>query len=133
MSILYSKEADGTLNVLVFGKVSRDAEVKSGQNGSRVKFSVCYGKSKFMDCEAWADSDVGGIAACLEKGDLIGVSGVHRSWEYKDKKYSSLTADMIFTPAVLEAMPEPEDLPPSTSTYKDIEDALEDEDDDYPL
>jgi single-stranded DNA-binding protein len=104
MSIIYSKEQDGTLNVLVCGKVVRDPEVKQGNNGSgsRVKFSVCYGKKKYMDCEAWADSDIGAVADCLEKGDVIGVMGTHRTWEYQERQYSTLTADMIFTLSELE-------------------------------
>ena len=100
MSIIASKEKDGTTNVLCAGKVSRDPELKSGNNGTRVKFSVNYGKSKFMDCEAWSDNDVGAVAACLEKGDCIAVMGTYRTWEYNEKEYAALTADMIFTLAV---------------------------------
>jgi hypothetical protein len=97
MSILYSKEQDGTMNVLVSGKLPRDPQLKRGDKGDRVKFSVCYGKGKFMDCEAWADSDIGGVASCLEKGDSVTVTGTHRTWEYNDKTYATLTADMICT------------------------------------
>lgn len=97
MSIIYSKEQDGTLNVLCSGKVVRDPELKRGNNGDRVKFSICYGKKKFMDCEAWADSDIGAIAGCLEKGDMVSVMGTHRTWEYNGKNYATLTADMIMT------------------------------------
>ena len=107
MSIVYSKEQDGTMNVLVCGKVVRDPELKHGNNGDRVIFSVSYGKSKFMDCEAWADSDVGSVASLLEKNDVVGVSGTHRTWEYNGKTYATLSADMIFTLAVPEAY-EPE-------------------------
>ena len=100
MSIIYSKTQDGTLNVLAAGKVTRDAEVKQSGNVSRVRFSICYDKKAFMDCEAFADSDVGAIAACLEKGDYVAVMGKHRTWEYNEKQYSSLSADFIFTLAV---------------------------------
>ena len=105
MSIVYSKEQDGTLNVIVSGKVVRDPEIKQGNNGSgsRVKFSICYGKKKFMDCEAWAESEVGSVAGCLEKGDVISAMGTHRTWEYQGRQYSTLSADMIFTLSVLEA------------------------------
>lgn len=97
MSIIYSKTQDGALNVLVAGKVTRDAEVKQSGNVSRVRFSICYDKKAFMDCEAFADSDVGAIAACLEKGDYVAVMGKHRTWEYNEKQYASLSADFIFT------------------------------------
>lgn len=103
MSILYSKEQDGTMNVLVSGKLPRDPQLKRGDKGDRVKFSVCYGKGKFMDCEAWADSDIGSVASCLEKGDSVSVMGTHRTWEYNDKTYATLSADMIVTMAVLPA------------------------------
>jgi len=129
VSIIYSREQDGTLNVLCSGRVTRDPELKQSNNGSRVKFSISYGKKKFMDCEAWGDSDVGSVAGCLEKGDSIAVMGTHRSWEYNGKQYSSLTADMIFTlasPMPIAPAAE-EDLPPSTSTYEEIMDSAGEE------
>lgn len=126
MSIIYSKEQDGTLNVFACGKVVRDPEIKQGNNGSgsRVKFSVCYGKKKFMDCEAWADSDVGSVAGCLEKGDVIGVFGTHRTWEYQDRQYSTLSADMIFTMAVPQTYaPAPSEPAAETSAFSEIDDS----------
>lgn len=103
MSIFAYKDQDGTINVTVCGNLVRDAEIKSGNNGSRVKFTVCYAKKKYMDCEAWADNDVGAVAALLEKNDVVSVSGTHRSWEYNGKEYSTLSADMISTLAVPQA------------------------------
>lgn len=100
MSIVYSKEQDGTLNVFVSGRVSREPERKELSKGSKIKFSVSYGSKKYIDCEAWCDNDVGTVAGCLEKGDVVGVSGTHRSWEYNDKTYSSVTADAIFVMSV---------------------------------
>lgn len=97
MAIFCYKEKDDTLNAFVSGKVTRDPEVKENSKGDIVKFSVAYGKKKYMQIEAWADSDVGGIAGCLEKGDVVGVAGTYSSWEYNDKQYSKLSADMIFT------------------------------------
>ena len=132
MSIIYSKEQDGTLNVLVCGKVVRDPEIKQGNNGSgsRVKFSICYGKKKFMDCEAWSDSDVGAVAGCLEKGDVIGVAGTHRTWEYQDRQYSTLSADMIFTTAVPEAYVNESEPPAQEKSYGE---AMEDSDGELPF
>lgn len=126
MSIIYSKEQDGTLNVLVCGKVVRDPEIKQGNNGSgsRVKFSICYGKKKFMDCEAWADSDVGSVAGLIEKGDVIGVMGTHRTWEYQDRQYSTLSADMIITMTVPENyVSESKPAPQEESSYSEIDDS----------
>ena len=125
MSIIASRTQDGTLNVLCAGNVVRDPEIKHTKNGDRVKFSVCYAKGKFMDCEAWADSDAGAVAGCLEKGDVIGVMGTHRTWEYNEKTYSTLSVDMVFTMAAPLAAPIPEqeaDLPPSTTTYEQMMD-----------
>lgn len=126
MSIIYSKEQDGTLNVLVCGKVVRDPEIKQGNNGSgsRVKFSICYGKKKFMDCEAWADSDVGSVAGLIEKGDVIGVMGTHRTWEYQDRQYSTLSADMIITMTVPENyVSDSKPAPQAESSYSEIDDS----------
>lgn len=127
MSIIYSKTQDGTIHVLLGGKVSRDAEVKQTGNATRVKFSVAYGKKQYMDCEAFADSDVGAIAACLEKGDTIAVMGEHRSWEYNGKQYQSVSADMIFTMALPQtaAPPEQKHSAPETggSYLHEIDDA----------
>lgn len=103
MAILYSKEQDGTMNVLISGKVSRDPELKHSDRGDRVRFTVAYGKSKFMDCEAWADNPAGAVASCLEKGDPVAVIGTHRSWEYNDKTYSAVTADMVISVTVPES------------------------------
>ena len=103
MSIFAYKEQDGNVNLMVCGKVVRDAEIKESgsSHGSRIKFTVNYGKKKFMDCEAWSDTDVGAIASLLEKGDVISVSGTYRSWEYSGRNYSMLSADMISTMAAI--------------------------------
>lgn len=125
MSIIYSKTQDGTMNVLCAGKVSRDPEIKQGNNGDRVKFSICYGNKQFMDCEAWADSDVGSVAGCLEKGDVIAVMGAHRTWEYNGKQYATLSVEMIFTLAMPMVAPEPAEqatAPSDASPYKELMD-----------
>lgn len=95
MSILYSREQDGTLNVLIAGKVIREPELKETKNGNKIRFSVAYGKSKFMNVECWADSSVGEMAGRLEKGDSVIVTGLHNTWEYNGKQYSKLEADFI--------------------------------------
>lgn len=97
MSIIYSKEQDGTLNVLVSGKLTRDPEIKHLPKGDKIRFSIAYGAKKYMDCEVWADNAVGQLAGCLEKGDTIAATGSHRSWEYNGKTYHSIDVDAIFT------------------------------------
>lgn len=98
MAIIYSKEQDGTMNVLISGRVSREPQAVSNDRGGKVKFSVNYGKSKYMDCEVWSDrEDVYDVACRLEKGDSLAVMGQHRAWVYNDKNYQAVTADAIFT------------------------------------
>lgn len=97
MAIIYSKEQDGTLNVLLSGKVTREPDLRENAKGNRIKFAISYGKSKFMDVETREDGDVGETASRLEKGDVITVIGTHRSWEYNGKNYQSVSADMIIT------------------------------------
>ena len=95
MSIIAFKEKDGTINMTITGNVSSDPELKDGDRGGKVRFSVAYGKKKFQSVEAFADSAAGRLAGCLEKGDRVSVSGTWESWEYNDKKYDILRADFI--------------------------------------
>lgn len=132
MAIIYSKEKDGTLNVLVSGRVSREPLVRENERGGKVKFSVNYGKSKFMECEVWSDRhDAYGIAGRLEKGDEIAVMGTHSSWMYNDKQYECVTADMLITSTVpLVPVRDSGAVPTSTAnpvTAQDFEE-LEEED-----
>ena len=96
MSLIYSKEQDGTLSMLLCGKIARDPERKSTKSGDKIRFSVCYGKSKFMDCEAWADSAAGEMVGYMEKGDPVMVMGTHRKWDYNGKEYQSVDCDGVF-------------------------------------
>lgn len=107
MAIFCFKEKDETINAFVSGKVSREPEIKSNAKGDRVKFSVSYGKKKYMEIEAWCDSAVGDMAGALEKGDVVFVTGTYRSWTYNDKTYSSVTADAIFPMALPETVTAP--------------------------
>lgn len=95
--ICFKEKEDGTVNVLVSGKVTQEPELKSNSKGNKVRFSIAYGKKKYMNVEAWSDSDTGTVAGCLEKGDIVAVTGSYREWQYNDKQYSSVTADAIFT------------------------------------
>lgn len=96
MSIVFSTNKDGVLHVAVCGKITRDPEVKQNAKGDKVKFSICYAKSQYMDCDAWADSDAGHMAMCLEKGDTVLAMGIHRKWTYNDKAYQSVSVDGVF-------------------------------------
>ena len=96
MSFVRSKDADGNLNVFMTGKVTREPKIQETTKGDHIKFSLCYAKKKYMDCDAWADSPAGEVAACLEVGDMVMVTGTHRSWEYNDHTYQSITVDGIF-------------------------------------
>lgn len=95
MSIIRYREDDGTLDVMASGYVTRNPELKGNPGKERVKFAISYGKKKYLDCEAWADSDAGKLAGCLEKSDTITVYGTERSWEYGGKTYTILTVDAI--------------------------------------
>ena len=101
MSILYSKEADDTMNVAVSGKVTREPELRESTKGNKVRFSIAYGKSKYMECEVWADSPIASVAGGLERGDIVMVAGTHRKWDYNGKTNQCVTADAIFVPPVL--------------------------------
>lgn len=123
MSIIYSKEQDGTLNVLVSGKVTRDAEVKQNNYGSKIRFTIAYGKKKYMDVEAWADNGVGALASRLEQGDIVSAAGTMRSWEYNGKTYTSVDADMIITLNAAEADAVQTSAPePSSATFEELDD-----------
>ena len=124
MSLIYSRTQDGTIYVIVAGKVVRDAEVKQTGTVSRVKFTVAYDKKLYMDCEARADFDVGAVAACLEKNDTVAVMGKHRTWDYDGKSYQSVSADMIFTMAAPQAYaPAPSEPAAETSAFSEIDDS----------
>ena len=113
MSIIFSKDNDGNLSVAMCGKVSREPEIKDTKNGRKVKFSVNYAKSRYMDCDAWMDSDIGEVAARLEHGDRALFMGTHRTWTYNDKTYQGVTVDGIFPmeliPMVVDSTAEPDE------------------------
>ncbi len=120
MSIFYSREKDGTLNVHISGKVTQAP--KLSRNEKNVNFSVSYGKSKYMNCEAWADSHAGDIAARLEVGDVVSMDGIHRTWEYNDKTYQSVTIDYISVMGTPETAPQDFTEPTLGVTYEDLQD-----------
>lgn len=92
MSIFGHKEPDGTLNYRVSGPLVRDPELN--QKGDRVKFSVAYGKKKYMNVQAYVNTPAGELAGCLEKGDHVSVDGVYETWG-EGGKYGALKADFL--------------------------------------
>lgn len=135
MSYVGSKDADGILNVFMTGKVTREPKIQTTSKGDHVKFSIAYGKKKYMDCDAWADSPAGEVAACLEVGDMVMITGTHRSWEYNDKTYQSITVDGIF----LQTTPLAPSVPnaPSPAAKEAVQagsfEDLDDEDEELPF
>lgn len=81
MSILQSKEKDGTISLRVCGYLTKDPYIPDSKKV--VLFSVCHGKDKYMDCKCWADKAVGKLAACLERHDEVAVDGIYDT--YTDK------------------------------------------------
>lgn len=93
MSIFYSKEQDGTLNVRVSGYLTKEPKVTE----KVVLFSVCYGRKKYMDCKAWANETAGQVAACLEYHDAVSVDGVYETYEGRDgEERKQLAVDAVF-------------------------------------
>lgn len=93
MSIFYSKEHDGTLNVRVSGYLTKEPKFTE----KVVLFSVCYGKKKYMDCKAWAKDTPGQIAACLEAHDCVAVDGTYEVYTKSDgTERKQIVVDGIF-------------------------------------
>lgn len=109
MSIVAYKEKDGTINLQLTGTVSRDPEYKETKSGkTKVRFSIAYGKKKYMNCEVWEDRAASDIAARLEKGDTILVAGTHSSWERDGKQYEVLDLELILPMSLPVAAPAPD-------------------------
>ena len=100
MSIIFSKEQDGTINVHAAGYVTREPKVFD----KVVLFGLCYGKQKSLDCKAWRNDVTGRVAERLEKHDVVSVDGVYESYENKDgdTKWQA-TLDAIFPVGVSSA------------------------------
>ena len=108
MSLIYSKvtnkDGDVEIHASACGKITRTPELKETTKGNKVKFSVCYGKGLYMDCEAWADGFVGEIAGHLEQGDFVDARGIIREWDYNGKHYKSLNVDGLFPMGIVSAV-----------------------------
>lgn len=114
MSIIFSKEKDGTINVHAAGYVTKEPKVYD----KVVLFGVCYGKSKYLDCKCWRNDIPGQIAECLEKHDVVTVDGVYESYENKDgdtKWQASVDAILVVAPPVA-AAPSATEVPAGTQS-----------------
>ena len=95
--IVFSREKDGTINVSLSGRVKKGAELHETTKGTKVRFSVSYGKQKYMNCDARFDSDAGRYASRLENGDCVHVDGTYREWNYNGKFYNSVSVEWCGT------------------------------------
>lgn len=82
MSLFQSRQKDGTISIQATGYVTKDPYIP--ESGKIVFFTVCYGKQKYLDCKAWANTAAGRLAACLEKHDTVCVTGDLDEYEAKD-------------------------------------------------
>lgn len=108
MAYIYNKQ---TQNMLLWGRVTRDAEMKQSKNGKEYAIvSVQYGKHydedgnmvrDYMDCSFWGDyaKDVANPDIGITKGDLVMIAGMLYKDEYKSEKEGreiySMNADII--------------------------------------
>lgn len=135
MAVFFFKEKDGTQNIMISGSVSREPEAKETKTGKmKIRWSVYYGKKKYLNCECWGDSPCAQTAGLLEKDDTGIFCGTFRSHEYNGKTYTNLDVDTIVcgnvptldNPASAPQTTEDAGVPDDGVTYQDI---LDDEDD----
>jgi len=113
--IVFKEKEDGRINMLLSGPVTQEPQLSQKQD--KVRFSMSYGKKKYMSCEVFTDSPLSTIAGCLEKGDYVTVMGTWREWEYNDKKYSNVTVDGLIAPQMPSVAPKE---PPKANASSDI-------------
>lgn len=75
---------DGSRDVIAAGKVTRDSEFEytPSKRMPKASFSMAVGKKKYLNCVSLGNSDVTSIAANLEKGDVVLVSGTYTENTY---------------------------------------------------
>lgn len=136
MSIVASKDKEGNINVILCGKVTREPELKidvNNHNKDRYRFSICYAKKKYMDCDAWANSPAGDVVGCLEQGDNVMLMGTYREWTYEGRTYKSVTVDGVFPMGGFPAVENPAPMPSAEEVaaagqFEELEDDYEDDD-----
>lgn len=128
MSLVQSRERDGTISMRVAGSVAQDPKVYD----KMAVFSVRYKKGCFLNVKVWNDSPCGQLARCLEKGDHVAVDGIFETYTGKDgKAYSQIVADFI----TVQPLPPPGDEPKDGAKPADggAADAFTEEEDDGEL
>ena len=96
---------------LVWGEVSRDAQLVSTKNGGYfVKFGICAGsdkngEKKYIDCKSFLKGVVG-YAKDFQRGDPILAVGRMESREYDGKTYWDLNLGFCISPSVVPDMGE---------------------------
>lgn len=101
MSILQTKGKDGSISMLIAGKVSNPPAMRENNRGGKVIFSVNFGKNLFMQCDVWSDrAEAYDLAGRLEKGDAVAVMGIYAPYEWKGETKPCMNVDFIFTMAM---------------------------------
>jgi len=126
MSLIQSKERDGTVSLHVCGYVTKDPYIP--QSGKVVLFSVCYGKDKYMDCKVWADKKAGQLAACLEKHDDVCVDGVLDAYEKDGKTKVQISVDFLTVQQEAPSTPEAEDAAEASASPEGFTELNEEDD-----
>lgn len=87
--------------IVVPGRLTKDAELKQGQNGSFITFSVAEDvrtkdgkKSQFFDCTLNGKRGEA-LAPYLKKGTPITVVGDFSTREYQGKSYNQVSAQQV--------------------------------------
>ena len=127
MSLLQSKEKDGSISMRVCGYLPR--EPKSFEKF--VVFTVSYGKKKYMDVKVWkSNADVANYAECLEAHDTVAVDGVYETYVGKDdKEHGQVIADFITAMGAPAVVSEPQESG-SANPNSDIPDGFTEEEED---
>ena len=131
MAIFGYKDRDGGVNMCLTGTVTREPELS--RDGKHVRFSMAYAKKRYMTVDCWADSEIGRLAGCIEKGDHVQAVGLWEQWEYEGKQYECLRCDFltaVATPAAAGSTEEKREAPsavPGGGGFGEMEDAEEGE------
>ncbi len=105
MQIALGKNPKGERLALVIGGATKDADVRTTQNGKTVvKFGLGIGKraddsSIYADCEAWGR--VGELAKTVKKGDIVLAAGYLHSHEYNGQTYTSLNCEIVLNASLM--------------------------------
>lgn len=101
-------DPDGGVDTVVWGTVSRDAEITQigEKKTTKVKFGVAYDKGQYMNCAAFGNTETAQFAASLEKRDKVLCAGTwtRRKWTGKDGKEretEELNCEIVIPPSLL--------------------------------